>query len=379
MVRVISQETFDSVVKENMDDFGLEKEEAIKEAISQFESQGVNLANIITSNTSHQDHLVVNALKKLSMNESENSEDEIIEACKSIGSECSKGLAEKMVATKEGAYDKLIEITINEDKSESARNEALAALAALLDTNPDPFDQRGFVAIMQGLSSPSMTSNALELALVVCVRHEHNRQNLMRNDILKHLDAVFDSHPVRVARIWQALVQDDDVRVPYGKAHENARAIVEEHQGLQKLCGQLEVIQSPQELALLLSCLSSLTVRNEYCQLVSDIGLQQVFHLLLQPEQNNNVLKEVLSVLKTLAGNDNVKKDICISQKLPAVIATLSSHLSHKGICHAGSSALGAICLRMPDNAQQVVTAGGAKALIQVLRTHKANAKISVS
>ena len=348
MVRVISQETFDSVVKENMDDFGLEKEEAIKEAISQFESQvcvykitqskcqtvnlplllqGVNLANIITSNTSHQDHLVVNALKKLSMNESENSEDEIIEACKSIGSECSKGLAEKMVATKEGAYDKLIEITINEDKSESVRNEALAALAALLDTNPDPFDQRGFVAIMQGLSSPSMTSNALELALVVCVRHEHNRQNLMRNDILKHLDAVFDSHPVRVARIWQALVQDDDVRVPYGKAHENARAIVEEHQGLQKLCGQLEVIQSPQELALLLSCLSSLTVRNEYCQLVSDIGLQQVFHLLLQPEQNNNVLKEVLSVLKTLAGNDNVKKDICISQKLPAVIATLSSHL----------------------------------------------------
>ena len=39
MVRVISQETFDSVVKENMDEFGLEKEEAIKEAISQFESQ----------------------------------------------------------------------------------------------------------------------------------------------------------------------------------------------------------------------------------------------------------------------------------------------------------------------------------------------------
>ena len=39
MVRVISQETFDSVVKENIDDFGLEREEAIKEAISQFESQ----------------------------------------------------------------------------------------------------------------------------------------------------------------------------------------------------------------------------------------------------------------------------------------------------------------------------------------------------
>ena len=105
-----------------------------------------------------------------------------------------------MVATQEGAYDTLIELIINEDKSDLVRSQALAALAALLDTNPDPFDQRGFVAIMQGLSSSrsssAMTSNALELALVVCVRHEHNRQNLMRNDILKHLDTVFDKYPI---------------------------------------------------------------------------------------------------------------------------------------------------------------------------------------
>ena len=164
----------------------------------------MNLANIITSNTSNQDHLVVNALKKLSMNDTQKSDDDVIEACKSIKSECSKGLAEKMVATQEGAYDTLIKLIINEDSAETVRSEALAALAALLDTNPDPFDQRGFVAILQGISSsasPSMTSNALELAMVVCVRHEHNRQNLMRNDILQHLDTVFDTYPVQVARI----------------------------------------------------------------------------------------------------------------------------------------------------------------------------------
>ena len=39
MVRVISQETFDDVVKENMEEFGLSREEAIKDAIEQFESQ----------------------------------------------------------------------------------------------------------------------------------------------------------------------------------------------------------------------------------------------------------------------------------------------------------------------------------------------------
>ena len=39
MVRVITQDTFDSVVKENMEEFDMGKEEAIKEAKEQFESQ----------------------------------------------------------------------------------------------------------------------------------------------------------------------------------------------------------------------------------------------------------------------------------------------------------------------------------------------------
>jgi hypothetical protein len=39
MVRVISQETFDAVVKENMEEFDMSREEAVKEAVEQFQSQ----------------------------------------------------------------------------------------------------------------------------------------------------------------------------------------------------------------------------------------------------------------------------------------------------------------------------------------------------
>ena len=39
MVRVITQETFDAVVQKNMEEFDMAKDEAIQEAISQFESQ----------------------------------------------------------------------------------------------------------------------------------------------------------------------------------------------------------------------------------------------------------------------------------------------------------------------------------------------------
>lgn len=42
MVKVISQETYDAVVKENMEEFGLSLDEARKDAIEQFQSQVID-------------------------------------------------------------------------------------------------------------------------------------------------------------------------------------------------------------------------------------------------------------------------------------------------------------------------------------------------
>jgi armadillo repeat-containing protein 6 len=42
----IQQGTFDDVVKENVEDFEMSLKEALKDAISQFETQGVDLTSI---------------------------------------------------------------------------------------------------------------------------------------------------------------------------------------------------------------------------------------------------------------------------------------------------------------------------------------------
>lgn len=41
--RRITQETFDATVRENMEEFDMEPDEALKEAVEQFESQGNQL------------------------------------------------------------------------------------------------------------------------------------------------------------------------------------------------------------------------------------------------------------------------------------------------------------------------------------------------
>lgn len=45
----IVQETFDAVVRENVEEFDMELEEAVSDAKQQFGSQGVDLSNIVTS------------------------------------------------------------------------------------------------------------------------------------------------------------------------------------------------------------------------------------------------------------------------------------------------------------------------------------------
>ena len=74
-------------------------------------------------------------------------------------------------------------------------------------------------------------------------------------------------------------------------------------------------------MALFLSCLSSLLVRNEYCQQASEKnGLTIVFELLVDPDQKPQIVKESLLLLKTLAGNDNVKNDIRASKGIGIIV-----------------------------------------------------------
>ena len=42
----ITQEAFDEAVRENIDEFEMEREEAIADAVTQFESQGVDLGTV---------------------------------------------------------------------------------------------------------------------------------------------------------------------------------------------------------------------------------------------------------------------------------------------------------------------------------------------
>ena len=64
------------------------------------------------------------------------------------------------------------------------------------------------------------------------------KRNIIQFSYCKYSPGTRD-HQLRVSRIWMALVQDDDIRVPFGKAHDHAREIVEKHDALKILTKSL--------------------------------------------------------------------------------------------------------------------------------------------
>ena len=182
-----------------------------------------------------------------------------------------------------------------------------------------------------------------------------------------------------VCKLWVQLVQDDDVRVPFGKAHEHARELVEVHHALTVLTKVLVSRKESKEIAgPCLLALASLCLRNEYCQEVADQGglrfLQQV--ILSYPEVAE-VLTRALQVVKALAGNDKVKTEAGREGLLPLIIPAMDRHVTRPGLVEAGCGALCALTLRQEENSRQVVAdCDGAVILTLVMAKHPANRRV---
>ena len=100
------------------------------------------------------------------------------------------GLAEKVLATKEGAYETLVAVAEIGSCDSPIRESAIGALSSLLEGNPDPLDESGFKVISEtlemstGVNKATLATATLNLTLNCCVRHEQNRQNLVKYSLI---------------------------------------------------------------------------------------------------------------------------------------------------------------------------------------------------
>lgn len=290
----ITQETFDAVVKENMDDFEMDAQEAVADAVKQFESQGVNLMNIIKqapqetsdgqqSASRHPILFILQNIQDTLNNKSHSDDQNLLKECKLFQQECSQGPAYRSVAADNKAYTIMLRVCQRVYDNTSSLSIALQSLAALIDGQPDLVDNVGIQFIMDTLKKYSSHSliqeSTINVIRLACIMHESNRQKFVGCDLIEQLILVLRNFKTQVAVIKEAcstlrvLTLDDDIRVPFGKGHEHAKMIASECNGLQLLIDIIKLhYQDTTIYSEICATIGKLAVRNEYCQEVVDLG-----------------------------------------------------------------------------------------------------------
>ncbi|XP_034111731.1 armadillo repeat-containing protein 6 homolog [Drosophila albomicans] len=386
MSKVISQDTFDEVVKENVIDFSMTPSEAKEETIKQFEAQGINLANIIKDlaiNNETGRPIINETLDKIKTLISQKSEDtqQLLELITVLDLECQKSLAHRVLAGKNGAHDALItllEQTLQETEiNTTLLCKCLQAANSLSQKQPDLFDAEALSIVLKLLALQDqqldVTCLTLQWLQKACVMHEMNRQNIISSNLLKLTKALLRKDNPRVVRemtaVLRFLVLDDDIRVEFGCAHEHARQIANEL--LLELVQLLPEYEDVNVLSDLLLTIGTLAVRQELCTLIDDAGgLKLIFDIMKANLNQERLNREALKLLRALAGHDAVKAHIVQQGVAPIIKELLETHQANENIVSAALACITTLTLRVQEHSAAFFETGIAEIIVETLRRH---------
>ncbi|XP_068217257.1 armadillo repeat-containing protein 6 [Palaemon carinicauda] len=389
MVKVISQETFDAAVLENVIEFDMSLEDAIIEAEKEFSAMDVR-TDVVKNFTLSEDkksvvHFIVKALEEIRSELELPSGDNLQEPLATVRAQCKLSVAHRILANQHNGYDTLLNLMKKVQDDPELLEQTLKAMVALTETNPDVLTPEGIQLMHQLINDwksrtnePTMAEYLARWSVECCLKHEKNRQNLVANGSLEVLTALLQaqrscSKVVRATcKALRAFTLDDDIRQEFSKAHEHARQLVEDHDLITICLGILKDYLNESDTASeLLSTVSKLCVRAEYCQLAVDKGALVVINdVLVSFPDHAGLNKQAMLLLKNMVGNDKVKEEAMKTGAPFLIISALDKHQAVPGLCEAGISALSMLSLRVPAHATSLLQSGGADAIIQSMKIH---------
>uniref|UniRef100_A0A3Q1EHJ8 Armadillo repeat containing 6 n=1 Tax=Acanthochromis polyacanthus TaxID=80966 RepID=A0A3Q1EHJ8_9TELE len=381
--RRITQETFDAAVRENMEEFEMDPDEALREAVEQFESQGVDLNCIVKAvpAVTSEDKQEEQTHEVLQVNSA--SVKEVTADIKCFAEQCSLGFAQRYLAAQKDAYPIIFSYCKKSMEEQEAVLAALSALAALTDGQPDLLDAEGQQFLLDVLKKYQADSSVTCVAICAvrhcCLKHEQNRQDLVKGGVLPLLTGAVTQHSgcaelvKETSAALRVMTFDDDVRVTFGHAHEHAKIIVLEHNGLKVLIEAAKAhLGNTSVLSELCATLSRLAVRNEFCQDICDLGGLKLMMTLLADSYECNfheLVRQILSAIRAIAGNDDVKDAVVNAGGVQLIVIAMNRHMSN-AVCEQGCACLSVLALRKPNNCKVIMENGGALAAVQAMKAH---------
>lgn len=413
----ISQETFDEVVKENVEDLEMDPEEALADAIQQFETQGVNLSNIVKrmpGAAPEDDPAAVVGLRSLkaaldaAADDGEEEELELAyaggkmkmhfirvdaeggialaEAAAQIRVAVQKDKSQMSLILLDGAVDALVSSALAVLNVAAALTPILEALAVVLGDAEarEQLGVRGIAALSAMIRRHQEDAGVVRAGFLACraamLVHEHHRQQFVASaKLLKVIVPAltrFKDEPATFLAACGALrtsTLSDDARSKTSKGLEHAKAIVELKAlpVLLNAAREPRYSETPAHLAELLATLSRLAVTDQICAALAELeSLPLAIEALGNHMTDAGVAKQACFFLASISGNDNCKVQIVAGHGHVAIIQAMLLHPNNAGMQTDAVSAIGNMCLRMPNNCEAVAAAGGLPVIVTAFSTH---------
>ncbi|XP_043909874.1 armadillo repeat-containing protein 6 isoform X2 [Protopterus annectens] len=296
--------------------------------------------------------------------------------------QCRTEFAYRYLAAQNSAYPVILTAWKLSVGDKNTLTKALSAMAALTDGQPDLLDAVGqqllIETMQENADSSEVTQLALRIVRHVCLKHEQNRQDLVKAGVLPLLVGAITKHAFEEEIVKEAcsavrvMTLDDDIRVPFGHAHDHAKMIVLENNGLKVIIEAAKAFsENASVLGEICATLSRLAVRNEFCQDIVDLGgLNFMVALLADSIGCQELVKQVLSAIRAVAGNDDVKDAIVNSGGADLIVQAVNRHHASPQICDQGCAALSMLALRKPENCKVIMEGGGALTALQAMKVH---------
>ncbi|WIA28447.1 hypothetical protein OEZ86_010991 [Tetradesmus obliquus] len=376
---VLKQEEFDEAVKTNMEDFGMEAEEAVSSAVEEFELQGYSLEGIIKSSSggntdSHPVAVATRALSELASSAASNSSAAADVQLQNLqlraaalqqqfkglaGEELQQALA---VAAKEGSIAALLSAAKASGGAEQQeQQQQLAAAAAALTEAAAWQDEEGKCRFVD----MGLAADLLQLL-----------------QLLAATPAGLAAAPQAAAAAGaaagalRAFATADDDRPPAAKAFMHARLLAgKPNHALTVLLPVLQQLQQGPDrqvgpLVSVLAAIRQIAANDEICKSFAEAGGVASLQTLLAAatlEGPPELLRGSAAALRQLANSDAVKAQLAEAGALGTLMRAVRGYGSHPAVQEQLLGLLVALVLRMPDIAAAAAEAGGVDVLTEVL------------
>eukprot|EP00752_Nemacystus_decipiens_P018714 g16778.t1 len=435
MAMFISQETFDEVVKENMEDFGMDRKTAAEDAVGQFQAQGADLSRVDTSAddirkdaratiNDHVEKLRGVDLSAVSGGEGTSNPGECLGALSALAELCREdgdaGEANRMAVGEAGGVGVIARLL-------DAREESgfvLAALSALHDVcrnterNRDAFiytnmDQltslllrwtnalrdvdeshagdggektvasAGASTGVAARGTAVLVAAALKTVRTVCTKADNNKASFMRRKGAQVLVAGLalygsgDSKDGAVTKeacfALRSVSMGDDRRKDFSCAYDNVKALVSAGAIPRLLDAARAFEEDSSTLSSVYLALKQLAANDDSVKLIVEKGgLDLVSGAVVNFPLEAVVCRTALALFRNISANDVLKTRLLQEGGLKLVLGCMSQHKNDKTLQEHGCATMAAMALRSPSNGAQIVQEGGIASVLEAMRTHPA-------